>query len=92
MKSQRKKKLLKTIKNLAIIASITAATLKLSSFFNKKSEFDKLKNSILDLKSEIKELKNSIFDLKTEFEGHFHHSHLKKPCNNYKEEISCYKD
>jgi len=65
MKSQRKKKLLKTIKNLAIIASITAATLKLSSFFNKQNEIKVLQEKIELLKREIDLLKKEIELLKS---------------------------
>ena len=53
MKSQRKKKLLKTIKNVAIIALITATTLKLSSFFKKESEIQKLKDKVQKLENEF---------------------------------------
>ena len=72
MKSQRKKKLLKTIKNVAIIASITAATLKLSSFFKKESEIWILEKEIGKIQGKIKILQSSVDELKSKFDNHYH--------------------
>jgi hypothetical protein len=73
MKSQRKKKLLKTIKNLAIIASITAATLKLSSFFNQQNEIKVLKDKVL--KDKVSILEADMKKAKYSIENHYHRLH-----------------